>query len=869
MVTKRALLFFSLLAAALLTAEAQNEPYKDHNLSASERAWDLLGRMTLEEKISQMTNESPAIERLDIPAYNWWNEALHGVARAGKATVFPQAIGMAATFDDKALHETFSIVSDEARAKYFATRHNGASDWYHGLTFWTPNINIFRDPRWGRGMETYGEDPYLTATMGVAVVKGLQGDGTGKYDKAHACAKHYAVHSGPEPDRHRFDVENLPARDLWETYLPAFKALVTEGNVKEVMCAYQRYEGQPCCSNDRLLTRILREEWHYDNIVVSDCGAIDDLYMPGHHETYPDAATASAAAVITGTDLECGRSYAALSEALEKGLITEEQINTSVYRLLRARFQLGMFDDDALVPWSTIPYESVECDAHVAKALQMARESMVLLVNNGRTLPLSKDIKVAVLGPNANDSVMMWANYNGYPSKTVTILEGIRGKLPDGSVYYEKGCDHVNNMILTSYYDKCRMEDHAGFKGTFWNNTRMEGAPVASGYFDRPLDWGKWNDGGNAAFMPGVDLHDFSARFESVYTAEETGTISFIVSANDHFSLTVNGELIGTEDFKHYSPREHTYVVNVEQGKAYDVVLDYIHTDEGASLSMDMGLLKEVDYQAVAARAADADVIVFVGGLSPSLEGEEMPVDAAGFKGGDRVSISLPAVQEKLLQALKATGKPVVFVNCSGSAVAMPWEATHLDAILQAWYGGEQGGAAVADALFGDYNPGGRLPVTFYASVDDLPAFDDYRMTGRTYRYFKGEPLFPFGFGLSYTTFTYGEATADKRHFKAGDEMTLTVPLKNTGSVQGDEVVQVYVRNLGDAEGPLKSLRAFRRVTLAAGEETAVEFLLPAATFESFNPATESMDVLPGEYELLYGGSSDDGALQKVAVTLE
>ena len=476
------------LSAMTLNVTAQNEPYKNPELSPSERAWDLLKRMTLEEKVSQMKNGSPAIERLGIPAYDWWNEALHGVARAGKATVFPQAIGLAATFDNQAVYETFDIVSDEARAKYHDFQRKGERDGYKGLTFWTPNINIYRDPRWGRGMETYGEDPYLTSLMGLAVVKGLQGGGTGKYDKAHACAKHYAVHSGPEWNRHSFDAKNISQRDLWETYLPAFKTLVKEGKVKEVMCAYNRFEGEPCCSNKQLLIRILREDWGYDDIVVSDCGAIGDFYYPNHHETHPTAAAASADAVVSGTDLECGGSYSSLNEAVRKGLISEEKINESVFRLLRARFQLGMFDDDALVSWSEIPYSVVESKEHVSKALEMARKSMVLLTNKNHMLPLSKSIrKVAVLGPNANDSVMLWANYNGFPTKSVTILEGIKSKLPEGTVYYEKGCDYVNTQTVFSYFDCCSYNGKKGFKATFWNNKELKGEAAATGHFSEPV----------------------------------------------------------------------------------------------------------------------------------------------------------------------------------------------------------------------------------------------------------------------------------------------------------------------------------------------------------------------------------------------
>lgn len=853
-------------SAVALVATAQSEPYKNPGLSPSERAWDLLKRMTLEEKVSQMKNGSPAIERLGIPAYDWWNEALHGVARAGKATVFPQAIGLAATFDEQAVYETFNMVSDEARAKYHDFQRKGERGGYKGLTFWTPNINIYRDPRWGRGMETYGEDPYLTAQMGLSVVKGLQGDGTGKYDKTHACAKHYAVHSGPEWNRHSFDAKNISQRDLWETYLPAFKTLVTEGKVKEVMCAYNRFEGEPCCSNKQLLIRILREDWGYDDIVVSDCGAIGDFYQPNHHETHPSAAAASADAVVSGTDLECGGSYTSLTEAVKKGLINEEKINESVFRLLRARFQLGMFDDNPLVPWSEIPYSVVECKAHVDKALEMARKSMVLLTNKNNTLPLSKSIrKVAVLGPNANDSVMLWANYNGFPTKSVTILEGIKSKLPAGAVYYEKGCDFVSTQTLISHFDRCSYEGKKGFKATFWNNKELKGTPAATGHFSDPLNFG---NGGNTVFMPGVKLQDFSARFESVFTPTQSGEVSFIIAADDGSRMFIDGKEVHSE-WHDGASKEKAYNLNAVKGRAYKVVLEYYQAGGEAALKFDIGIKKEINYKEVADKAAEADAIIFVGGLSSALEGEEMPVDLPGFRKGDRTDIDLPPVQEEMLKALKATGKPVIFVVCSGSTLALPWEAENLDAMLQAWYPGQQGGTAVADVLFGDYNPGGRLPLTHYASSSDLPDFEDYNMSNRTYRYFKGKPLFPFGYGLSYTTFHYGKAQADKQTLRVGDGMTLTIPLKNTGTLSGDEVVQVYLRNPGDKEGPIKTLRAFRRVTLKAGQAENIRIELPASTFECFNPATNRMENLPGKYELLYGGTSDEKALQKLTVTLQ
>jgi len=710
-----------------LLANAQMLPFQNPELTTEERAQDLLQRMTLDEKISQMRDQSPAIPRFGMQAFQWWNEALHGVARAGRATVFPQTIGMAATFDDMAVKKSFSFVSDEARAKNTNFRQNGSYKKYQGLTFWTPNINIFRDPRWGRGMETYGEDPWLTSRMGVAVVRGLQGDESKRYDKILACAKHFAVHSGPESNRHSFNAENVSHRDLWETYLPAFKALVVEADVKQVMCAYNRFEGKPCCSNTQLLQQILRNDWGYKHIVVSDCGAITDFFEKGAHETHAGPAEASADAVITGTDLECGTEYATLKEAVQKGLITEAKIDTSLMRLLRARFDLGLFDPDSLVFWTKIPMSEVESEEHQAQALLMARKSMVLLSNKKQTLPLSKSIrKIAVMGPNANDSVMQWANYNGFPSETVTILEGIKSKLPAGAVVYEKGCEYVKEL---------------------------------------------------------------------------------------------NGEK------------------------------------------------KPIDYDAVAQKVKDVDAIIFVGGISPKLEGEEMKVNLPGFKGGDRTNIDLPLVQEKLLKALKKLGKPVIFVLCSGSAMALPWENKNLDAILAAWYPGQAGGTAVADVLFGDYNPAGRLPVTFYASTKDLPDFQDYDMSkGRTYRYFKGKPLYPFGYGLSYSTFAYSKASLNKSVLPLSNTLIMKFNLKNTGDQPGEEVAQIYIRNLQDPEGPLRSLRAFRRVRIAAGESSEMRFYLTPKTFEFFDPETNTMKVKPGKYEILYGGSSDKKALKSLIV---
>jgi beta-glucosidase len=706
--------------------------FRNPELSVEERVEDLIGQLTVEEKVGQMMNVTPAIERLGIPPYDWWNEALHGVARAGRATVFPQAIALAATFDDDALLETFTVISDEARAKYNDYQKKEEYDRYKGLTFWTPNINIFRDPRWGRGMETYGEDPYLTSRMGLACVRGLQGDDP-KYLKTHACAKHYAVHSGPEWNRHSFDV-SVTLRDLYTTYLPAFEVLVREGDVQEVMCAYQRFDGQPCCGSDKLLVDILRNSWEYKNIVVSDCGAIDDFWRKGRHETYPDKESASVAAVRAGTDVECGSSYVSLLEAVKSGKITEEELNVSLRRLFTGRMRLGMFDPENLVPYSSIPYSVVECEEHVNKALEMARKSIVLLKNSG-TLPLDRDIrKIAVIGPNAADSAMLWANYNGFPTHTVTILEGIQNKAPEAEIIYEKGCD------LTG---------------------------------------------------------------------------------------------------------------------------DVVHKDKNDSVGA------PVNFAATAAKAKEADIILFVGGLSPRLEGEEMPVQMDGFKKGDRTNIDLPEVQRNMLKALKQTGKPVVFVLCTGSALALTDIQESTDAIVNAWYGGQTAGTALADVLFGDFNPSGKLPVTFYKSTAQLPDFEDYSMKNRTYRYMTEEPLYPFGYGLSYTAFEFGDAQISSPEIDSDGELRITIPVENRGAIDGDEVVQVYVKNPGDPSAPLKTLKAFERVTIKAGSRETVELSLDPDAFSSFNDEKQIMEVKPGKYQVLYGNSSADRDLKAIEVTVK
>jgi beta-glucosidase len=848
---------------------AQHLPYQDSTLSAEQRADDLLKRLTLEEKAALMQNASPAIERLGIRPYEWWSEALHGIARAGLGTVFPQTIGMAASFNDELLFDVFDAVSDEARAKNLDFSSRGEYKRYQGLSVWTPNINIFRDPRWGRGQETYGEDPYLTSRMGLAVVRGLQGPADSKYNKLHACAKHYAVHSGPEWNRHSFNAENISPRDLWETYLPAFKALVQQGDVKEVMCAYNRYENDPCCGSNRLLTQILRNEWGYKGIVVSDCGAVSDFWQPGHHQTEPDASHASATAVLSGTDLECGKNYGSLPDAVRSGLISEDQIDVSVKRLLKARFELGEMEQ--VCPWQ-LPYSVVDCDEHKALALSMARQTMTLLQNDNNTLPLTKDARVALLGPNANDSVMQLGNYNGTPSHTSTLLSAMRNVYGERLVY-KPVCGLTDAVSATTLFPQCSNNGVGGFAVRYWNNRTREGEPVATANLSTPF---RFNTAGSTTFAPGVALSDFSSEYTTTFRPQHDGKVIFRLQTNGSLSVTLNDSLILKN--VRASRTKDVYKMSVKAGEEYRIVMDFESPERkpgnfdlivNAYLTFDLVEENNLNIDELVKQLADVDVVVFAGGISPALEGEEMKVDVEGFKGGDRTNIELPSVQRNVLKALKHAGKKVVLVNFSGSAIALVPETESCDAILQAWYPGQAGGEAVADVLTGRYNPAGRLPVTFYKSINQLPDFEDYNMAGRTYRYMKEMPLFPFGYGLSYTSFSYGEAKADAKKLREGEVLTLSIPVSNVGDRDGEEVVQVYLKRNGDTEGPVKSLRGFKRVAIAAGETATVNIELPYASFEWFDTATNTMRPIPGKYTVCYGSSSMDKDLSEITVTLK
>jgi len=833
----------------------QQLPYKDSHLPFEQRANDLISRLTLSEKATLMCDVSDAIPRLGIKKFNWWSEALHGLANNSNVTVFPEPVGMAASFDDDLVYSIFNAVSDETRAKYNdATRKGQENKRFLSLSVWTPNVNIFRDPRWGRGQETYGEDPYLTSRMGVSVVKGLQGPSDAKYKKLLACAKHFAVHSGPEWSRHTLNVNNFDPRDLYETYLPAFKSLVQDAEVRQVMCAYQRLDDEPCCGSTQLLQRILRDEWGYKYMVVSDCGAIADFYTS--HKVSSDAVHAASKGVLAGTDVECqwtDHIYKKLPEAVSKGLITENEINKHLLRVLIGRFELGEMDDDALVSWTKIPMSIVNNEEHRKLALDMALKSMTLLQNKNNLLPLIKtNGRIAVIGPNANDKPMLWGNYNGTPVRTITILDGITSKLSANKVLYDKGCDLVEDKVTESYFPQCNIDGKKGFKTTYWNNKDLTGDVVATQQIVDPI---KITTAGQHEFATGVRLEGFSGKYETEFTPSKSEEIVFKCGATGYFELFVNGESLA----KHTNWRTLLSRIpyKVESGKKYKIEIRYAQmNDWQANIEFNFGKEIDVNYTELLKKLDGTDIVVFVGGLSTQLEGEEMPVSFPGFKGGDRTDIELPMVQRNCLKALKKAGKKVVFVNCSGSAIGLVPETESCDAILQAWYGGESGGQAVADVLFGDYNPSGKLPITFYKSMKQLADFEDYSMKGRTYRYMS-DPLFPFGFGLSYTTFSIGKAKFNNTSIKSNESIKLTIPVMNTGKRNGTEIVQVYVRKINDVDGPLKTLKGFQRVEVVAGKTSQAEINLPNTSFEFFDRESGKMAVTAGEYEVLYGNSSD------------
>ena len=885
------------------TESTEVHKYQDISLSFETRAMDLVMQMTLDEKIAQLGDKSPAIPRLGIPEYNWWNECLHGVARSGKATVFPQAIGMAASFDTDMMKKVADIISDEARAKHHEAIRNENYKRYTGLTFWSPNINIFRDPRWGRGHETYGEDPYLTGQMGIQFVKGLQGDDP-KYMKLVATAKHFAVHNGPEPDRHTFNV-TPNTRDLWETYLPAFEDLVVDAKVYSIMGAYNRVDGESSSASWLLLEDILRNKWSFEGYVVSDCGAINDIHA--FHKIVNTPEEAAAIGVRKGCDLNCGNIYQNhLKKAIKLGLIEEGEVDRSLYRLVLAKMKLGMFDPSEQVPYANIPFELNDSESHNEMALVMAQKSMTLLKNDG-VLPLNKNKlkKIVVIGPNADNIEALRGNYYGSASHPVTVINGIKQAVGnDVEVSYTKGVPLViydNNEeefpIIDSKYlftlDESG-EKVQGLTGHYFNNKKLEGK--ADFIRVDPQIKFKWlrtesptsTEVAQGIISPDNAIQDesFSIRWTGKLRAPITGTYKLGVSSDDGCRLWINGEKI-VEGWSIHNRKEAILSeIDLEKGKTYDIKLEYYENFAVAEVNLIwetpeyIANNKNVDptilSQETLEDVKNADIAIFVGGLDATWEGEEMKNLAGieGFNRGDRTKIELPQLQLNALKAMKETGTPVIFVSMAGSAISFDGLEKELDAILMAWYPGQRGGDAVADVLFGNYNPAGRLPVTFYSSTDELADFKDYNMRagkGFTYRFYTGEALYPFGHGLSYTHFEYSNLIIDKTTLNNSDTLSLSVEVKNTGKLDGEEVVQLYIKDLeSDIWMPVKKLRKFDRISLKKGESKTVEFELNVSKdFRYYDPMGRKYKVEPGSFEIQIGASSQDIRLQKTVTVKE
>jgi len=832
----------------------KTEPFKNPNLPFDKRVDDLVSRMTLDEKISQMMNDAASIPRLGIPEYNWWSEGLHGVANAGIATVFPQAIGLAATFNDSLMYEVATVTSDEFRAKYNDFIKHDDHGRFKGLTVWSPNINIFRDPRWGRGQETYGEDPYLTSRMGVAFVKGMQGNNP-KYLKVVSTPKHYIVHSGPEPLRHVFNVE-VKENDFMDTYAPAFEACIREAKAYSVMGAYNCVWGKSCCASDTLLHQLLRDKWGFQGYVVSDCDAVADIYMT--HKLVKTAEEAAAIAVKDGCDLNCGETFQFLKEAVKKGYITEKEIDIPVKRLMLARMKLGMFDPSDRVPYANIPLSINDNPEHRLLSIEAARQSIVLLKNSNHILPLDKSIKsVAILGPNANIAEVMYGNYNGIPSKYTTPLEGIKRKLaPNTKVYYNRFSNYIDKSPLHEIIGNAYLESDRkkGLKGEYFSNDKLEGNPSFIKY-DSTINF-NWTDKGPFKKMEG-EKH--SVRWTGKLIIPQTGKYDLTFTGKDGFRVWINEN----EIINYWSDiwvNSSSKALELEAGKIYNIKIEYCHHFRGAMAKLEWGKWSKEDTKTIIDSASKCDAILFFGGISPSLEGEENNIKVPGFFKGDRTTLDLPEVQTNILKQLKATGKPVILVLLNGSALALNWEDKNLNAIVEAWYPGQEGGTAIADVLFGDYNPAGHLPVTFYKSVNQLPPFEDYNMKGRTYRYFEGEPLYPFGYGLSYSTFKYIHLQSPTE-IKAGDSITINVEVENIGKFDGDELTQLYVKHINaSVPVPIHALEGFKRIHLKAGEKKTVSFLLDPRRLSVIDGENRRV-VMPGILEIYLGGSQPSDKL--------
>ncbi|HLX86422.1 MAG TPA: glycoside hydrolase family 3 C-terminal domain-containing protein [Terriglobales bacterium] len=875
-----ALLVLVLVVPAVYSVAQENSTpaYKNTKLSFEERARDLEQRMTLEEKISQLGHTADAVERLGIPEYNWWNEGLHGVARAGVATVFPQAIGLAATFDDALILKDADAISTEFRAKYNTDKgKDGSTAWYKGLTVWSPNINIFRDPRWGRGQETYGEDPYLTAHMGLAFVRGLQGNDP-KYLKTVATPKHFAVHSGPEATRHEVDV-TVSRHDMEDTYLPAFRATLMDGKAESVMCAYNSINGEPACANKVLLTEHLRDAWKFQGYVVSDCAAIEDV--SAHHKFKPTQEEGVAASLEAGTDLICGSPQTrtkverdAALNAVHQGVLPESVVDTAVTRTFTARFRLGMFDPPALVPWSKLGPSANDTPAHRELALRTARESLVLLKNENHFLPLKKTYpKIAVIGPDADSLDALEGNYNGTPSAPVTILTGLRKRFPKSKINFVQGTGLIGTVVSpvpksALYTDKTRARH--GLNAEYFDNIKLEGEPALK-RVDADVNF-VWAFAGATPKL----TKNYSVRWTGVLSPSESGDYIVGFTGQDGYRVWIDGEPLVDDWTAHRPSTTQTKAIHLEKDNAYAIKIEYYETIRSSEAKLVWGVPGREEDKALKA-ARESDLVVMVLGLSARIEGEEMKVKAEGFSGGDRTSLDLPAPQEQLLENVYAAGKPIVLVLTNGSALAVNWANQHVPAILEAWYPGEAGGTAVAEALAGDFSPAGRLPITFYKNIDQLPAFEDYSMANRTYRYFSGDPLYPFGYGLSYTTFQYSNPTVSSDSIAADDSVTISAKVANRGAADSDEVVQLYLTHTGVAGAANRELRGFQRIHLARGQAKTVTFTLRDRDL-SIVDADGKRRIVNGTVKAWIGGgqpvaeeskSSSSGVSTKFGITSE
>ena len=836
-----------------LSFQAQTS-FRDSSLPIEERVDLLISQMTIDEKISQLMSDAPAIKSLGIPKYDWWNESLHGVARAGYATVFPQSISIAASWDKNLLHEVATAISDEARAKHHEYARRGQHDIYQGLTMWSPNINIFRDPRWGRGHETYGEDPYLTGQLGLNFVKGLQGDHS-KYLKTVATAKHFAVHSGPEASRHTFDV--YPSeRDLWETYLPAFRTLVKDAQVSSIMTAYNRFRGEAASASDRLYN-ILRNDWGFNGYVVSDCGAISDIWE--HHKITSKPSAAAALALEKGCDLNCGGTYSHLKQALQENLITENDINIALKRLLHARFKLGMFDEVSQVSYAQIPFSVNTNPSHRSLARKAAQKSIVLLKNENKLLPLNKNKinSIAVIGPNANNKQSLLGNYNGTPKNPVTVFEGIKNKVsPFIKVKYEEGAPLANGIetleVIPSVYFETE-EGKQGLNAFYYDNLNWQGDPLFQ-QIDDQINF-EWDIN---TPDPRLELSNYSVKWKGFLKVPESGTYYFSDWSKPYMTFSIAEEIEGGGKHKHH-PKTDLKKIFLEEGKRYAIEVNYKNYYGNAIAKMQWATPKKNQLTKAIQLTKESDLTVLVLGLNERLEGEEMSINVEGFSRGDRTSLQLPNSQVELMKAVVNTGKPVVLVLLNGSALAINWASENIPSILTAGYPGEEGGNAIADVLFGDYNPAGRLPVTYYKSVDQLPDFENYDMAGRTYRYFQGDALYPFGYGLSYTSFEYSNLQLSSS-FKMNESIDVSVEVKNTGEMAGDEVVQLYIKDVkGSTPRPLVELKGFERIHLHKGEQKSVHFTIFPWQLAMIN-SNEELVIEPGNFIVYVGGRQPDSS---------